>query len=106
MTAPTAGSPPASALQLPEMSVQHSRPRPPSHAPAATSLPSAAGSRLRSDRDRDAIGDHSMAISRRDFGVSVGALAAHGFAFGKAAGKPAIGTYPIEPETRTTLQRT
>jgi metallophosphoesterase (TIGR03768 family) len=46
-----------------------------------------------------------MAISRRDFGVSVGALAAYGFGFGKAASKPAIGTYPIEPEIRTTLQR-
>jgi hypothetical protein len=40
-----------------------------------------------------------MAISRRDFGVSVGALAAYGFGFGKAASKPAIGTYPIEPDT-------
>ena len=47
-----------------------------------------------------------MAISRRDFGVSVGALAAYGFGFGHAASKPAIGTYPIEPEIRTTLQRT
>ena len=47
-----------------------------------------------------------MAISRRDFGVSVGALAAYGFGFGKATSKPAIGTYPIEPEIRTTLQRT
>ena len=47
-----------------------------------------------------------MATSRRDFGVSVGALAAHGFGFGEAASKPAIGTDPIEPEIRNTLQRT
>jgi metallophosphoesterase (TIGR03768 family) len=47
-----------------------------------------------------------MAISRRDFGVSAGALAAYGLGFGKAASKLAIGTYPIEPGIRTTLQRT
>ena len=47
-----------------------------------------------------------MAISRRDFGVSVGALFAYGFGKADALGLPAIGTYPVEPEIRTTLQRT
>jgi metallophosphoesterase (TIGR03768 family) len=47
-----------------------------------------------------------MAISRRDFGVSVGALAAYGLGVGRAASKPEIGSYSIEPAIRTTLQRT
>jgi hypothetical protein len=47
-----------------------------------------------------------MAISRRDFGVSVGALFACGFGKADAFGLPAIGTYPIAPNVHTTVQRT
>ena len=47
-----------------------------------------------------------MAISRRDFGVSVGALFACGFGKADALGLPAIGTYPIAPNVHTTVQRT
>ena len=32
-------------------------------------------------------------------------MAAYGFGFGKAASKPEIGTYPIEPEIRTCVYR-
>jgi metallophosphoesterase (TIGR03768 family) len=48
-----------------------------------------------------------MAITRRDFGVSVGALAVCGLGAGKAAAltRPAIGSYPIAPDVRTTAQR-
>ena len=47
-----------------------------------------------------------MAISRRDFGVSLGALFACGFGKADALGLPAIGTYPIAPNVHTTVQRT
>jgi hypothetical protein len=47
-----------------------------------------------------------MAISRRDFGVSVGALFAYGFGKADALGLPAIGTNPIAPNVHTTVQRT
>ena len=47
-----------------------------------------------------------MAISRRDFGVSVGALVACGFGKADALGLPAIGTYPIALNVHTTAQRT
>ncbi len=47
-----------------------------------------------------------MAISRRDFGVSVGALVACGFGRTDAFGLGATATYPIAPSVHTTLQRT
>ena len=47
-------------------------------------------------------------ISRRDFGVSVGALAVSTFAFGKgrATTQSQLEGYPIASDVFTTLQRT
>jgi hypothetical protein len=47
-------------------------------------------------------------ISRRDFGVSVGALAVSTFTFGKggATGQGQLEGYPIASDVFTTLQRT
>ena len=46
-----------------------------------------------------------MTMTRRDFGVSAGALAVSGFGPGDAAAKTTMPSYPIAPDVRTTAQR-